>query len=91
MVCVYVLRSRKNGKRYVGISARLESRLRAHLRRTSKAGQQLGTFDLIHREEFPDYRAARTREKFLKSGQGRARLDAHFGSLASTGKAASPN
>ena len=79
MVYVYVLRSLEQGTRYVGITSELGPRLRTHARGASKGGQQLGRFELIHREEFPDYQAARVREKFLKSGMGRAWLDSIFG------------
>ncbi len=79
MVYVYVLRSRVNGLRYVGITAKLGPRLRTHARGTTKGGQQLGEFTLIHREEFPTYVDARRREKYLKSGQGREWLEAKFG------------
>ena len=47
--------------------------------RASKAGQLLGEFELIHRESFLDHGAAREREKFLKSGQGRKWLDSEYG------------
>ena len=79
MVFVYVLRSREKNVRYVGIAAKLGPRLRTHARGTTKGGQQLGKFELIHREEFSTYQEARTREKFLKSGQGREWLDEKFG------------
>ena len=82
MVYVYVLRSLENGTRYVGITSQLGPRLRTHARRASKGGQQLGRFELIHREELPDYKLARVRERFLKSGTGRAWLDSLFGSKA---------
>ena len=78
MVYVYVLRSLEKGSRYVGITASLGPRLRTHARGTTKGGQQLGTFELIHREEFSSYQEARAREKFFKSGQGRAWLDLCF-------------
>jgi predicted GIY-YIG superfamily endonuclease len=41
----------------------------------TKAGQTIGPFVLLHLEQFPDYRSARNREKFLKSGQGREFLN----------------
>jgi hypothetical protein len=41
----------------------------------SKGGQILDDFVVLHAEEFPDYKTARMREKFLKSGQGRKWLD----------------
>jgi putative endonuclease len=79
MVTVYVLRSLTRGIRYVGITSQIGTRLRAHARGESKGGQQLGPFELIHREEFPSYQEARGREKFLKSGIGRQWLDDTFG------------
>ena len=72
--CVYVLRG-ASGKRYVGITNDLPRRLREHASRNTKAGQMLGDFALIYSEEYPGYTAARHREKFLKSGQGRKWLD----------------
>ena len=38
----------------------------------------LGTFDLIYKEEYFDYKSARKREKFLKSGKGREWMNEHF-------------
>ena len=35
----------------------------------------MGDFFVLYTEEFPDYKTAREREKFLKSGQGRKWLD----------------
>jgi putative endonuclease len=74
MVILYVLKG-KTGKRYVGITNNLSRRLQEHRSKTSKGGQLLGDFFVLHTEEFPDYKTARNREKFLKSGQGRKWLD----------------
>jgi putative endonuclease len=74
MVVLYVLKG-KTGKRYIGITNNLSRRLREHRMKTTKAGQILESYSLLHTEEFPDYRAARKREIFLKSGQGRKWLD----------------
>jgi hypothetical protein len=43
--------------------------------KASKAGQLLGEFSLLYKENFPDYKTARERERSLKSGQGRQWLD----------------
>jgi len=69
MVTVYVLQEKK--KRYVGITNNLDRRLVEHRSGSTKGGQIIGQFKLLHTEEFPDYTSARKREKFLKSGQGR--------------------
>jgi len=74
-VTLYVLKSRKSERRYVGITGNLARRLREHAGGNSKGGQLLGGFILLYTEEFPDYETARMQEKFLKSGQGRKRLD----------------
>jgi putative endonuclease len=74
VVTLYVLKAR-NGKRYVGITNDLQRRIQEHRFKTSKSGQLLDQFFVLYTEEFPDYREARDREKFLKSGQGRNWLD----------------
>ncbi len=46
----------------------------------------LGQFDLLFTEAFPDYKSARIKEKFLKSGQGRKWLnELEFGSEPARG------
>jgi putative endonuclease len=74
VITLYVLKS-KNGQRYVGITNDLPRRINEHRLKKSKGGQMLNDFTLLLTEEFPDYTTARTREKFLKSGQGRKWLD----------------
>ena len=74
MITLYVLKS-ETGKRYVGITNDLSRRLCEHRSKKTKSGQLLKDFYVLHTEEFPDYKQARIREKFLKSGQGRKWLD----------------
>ena len=74
MITVYVLKG-ETGKRYVGITNDLPRRLSEHRSGATKAGQILGEFHVIHTEQFPSHPAARQRERFLKSGQGRKWLD----------------
>ncbi len=68
MVTLYVL---KGSKFYIGITNDLERRLAEHRRKSSKGSQVIGEFKLFLTEEYPDYKSARIREKFLKSGIGR--------------------
>ena len=75
MITVYVLKG-ETGKRYVGITQNLPRRLQEHRAKKSKGSQVIGHFYVLHTETFEDYKAARLREKFLKSGQGRKWLDA---------------
>jgi putative endonuclease len=71
MVQVYVLKSLKNGKRYIGSTRKdVNLRLKQHNSGSSSWTRQNGPFRLMYQEEFPDYKLALLREKFLKSGQG---------------------
>ncbi len=70
MITPYVIQGSK-GKRYIGISNDLNRRLKEHRSGSSKAGQIIGKFNLLHTEQFENYSLAREREKYLKSGQGR--------------------
>jgi putative endonuclease len=74
VVILYVLKG-KTGKRYVGITNNLSRRLCEHRKKATKGGQLINDFFVLYTEKFPDYKTAREREKFLKSGQGRKWLD----------------
>jgi putative endonuclease len=84
MITVYVIRDESN-KRYVGITNNLSRRLREHRKKQSAGSRALNEFSLIHKEVFPDYASARNREKFLKSGVGRAWLDDNLSASAKGG------
>jgi putative endonuclease len=77
MFFVYVIQN-PDGKRYIGQTDRLEWRIYQHndpahtLTRTTKRFP--GPWKLIYSEELPSRSAALSREKSLKSGQGRAWL-----------------
>ena len=76
MPFVYVLRSKKNGKRYVGCTSKtVEERFKEHNSGNTRWTRQNGPFDLVYSEILPDLREARRRERFFKSGQGRKFLD----------------
>ena len=76
MYYVYVLRSLKNRKRYVGYSSKEPSiKLAEHNGGATRWTRQNRPFMLLHHEAFTDARAARQREIFLKSGKGRRWLD----------------
>ena len=76
MITVYVLRSQKNGRRYVGSTSKsLKDRLDWHRQGASPWTRNNGPFELVHSEELSDKSAALKREKYLKTGQGRRTLD----------------
>jgi predicted GIY-YIG superfamily endonuclease len=76
MYSVYVLRSLRNGKRYVGYTGQpVAVRVRQHNTGQNRWANQNRPFELQHVEEFAESSEARAREKFLKTGAGRRELD----------------
>ena len=75
MFSVYVLRSAKTGRRYVGSCADLSDRLQRHNAGQSAATKHGIPWRLLHSEEFPTRTAALTRERYFKTGRGRDDLD----------------
>jgi len=73
---VYVLKSQRNGKRYVGMTSKhpLE-RMREHNAGSSTWSSHNSPFELVYTEAFTDRAEARKRELFLKSGVGREQLE----------------
>ena len=76
MFTVYILRSLKNSKRYIGYTSKASlERLHDHNTGSNKWTRENGPFVIIHTEEYDSKNEAMKREKFLKSGQGRKWLD----------------
>ena len=73
---VYVLRSLRSGRHYVGFtSRRVGERLAEHNRGYPKGWSSRNRpFELIHEEAYDSESDARARERFLKSGRGRGWL-----------------
>lgn len=89
MYSAYVLRSQKDGKRYIGISNSIDRRLKQH-----NAGKVASTkyripFDLEYIEEFSSRIDARAREKYFKTAAGRAFLNKKLGEGGGIGRRAS--
>jgi len=76
MAFVYVLRSKKNNKRYIGCTSRdVQERFSEHNNGSSQWTNLNGPFELVYAQEYCDIKEAKELEKFLKSGQGRQCLD----------------
>lgn len=76
MFTVYVLKSEKNGRRYVGYTGKeADVRLKEHNTGSNKYTRHNGPFILIYTERYEEKTEAAMRERFLKSGQGRKFLD----------------
>ncbi|MDD5043185.1 MAG: GIY-YIG nuclease family protein [Patescibacteria group bacterium] len=75
MYQTYVLKSLKDGKRYVGSGKDAGERLRRHNKGDYRFTKGHRPWQLIYREDYLTRAEAMQREKFLKSGQGRKFLD----------------
>lgn len=71
---VYVLQSKRDGKRYFGCTQDVAKRLARHERGAVRSTRNRGPFTVIHVEEFQTRTEAFEREKFLKSWGGRIEL-----------------
>ncbi len=76
MSYVYVLKSLRNGKHYIGSTELLpRERLKKHNYGSNKFTKRNSPFELIYQESHTNKTEARKRENFLKSGVGRKYLD----------------
>ena len=75
MYSVYVLRSLKKERRYVGMTKHLDRRLKEHNEGKNRSTKGFAPFELVYVEELESRIEARDREKYLKSGIGREFLD----------------
>ncbi|OGU36508.1 MAG: hypothetical protein A2068_07060 [Ignavibacteria bacterium GWB2_35_6b] len=75
MFTVYVLKSLKDEKRYIGFTSDLERRLSEHNLGKVKSTKNRKPFELIYTENFSTKPGAAEREKFFKTHKGRDFLD----------------
>ena len=76
---VYVLRSLKNERLYIGSTNDLSRRLAEHHKGKNSYTRHAGPFQLVYHEAYETRLAARRRERALKNGQGRAFLKERVG------------
>jgi putative endonuclease len=70
MYYVYILRSLKDGKCYIGQTYSVENRLREHNGGRVRSTKSHRPYKIIHIEEFSSRTLAIKREHYLKSPQG---------------------
>ena len=75
MFYTYVLKSEKDGVRYVGSGRNVSERLSRHNKGDCRFTKGHRPWQLIYTESFNTRSEAVRRERFLKSGQGRKFLD----------------
>jgi len=71
MIYVYAIESLKTPRIYVGQTNDLKKRLREHNAGITKTTKFFRPWQLFYYEEYPDRKAAREKEKYLKSGSGK--------------------
>ena len=71
---VYILRSEKDGKRYIGSTGDVDKRVLQHQQGEVKSTKQRKPLKLIYIEAFDDKHSAQMRERLFKTGKGRAYL-----------------
>ncbi len=74
---VYILRSLKDNKRYIGCTNDLQRRLFEHNAGLVNSTRNRKPLQLIYSEQFESKKDAMNREKFFKSGAGREFLKAN--------------
>ncbi len=76
MFTIYVLKSLKNGKQYIGSTSKdLKDRLDWHRLGLTPWTRQNGPFELVYFETRNTKEEALRREKYFKTGQGRRTLE----------------
>ncbi|MBN1913246.1 MAG: GIY-YIG nuclease family protein [Candidatus Omnitrophica bacterium] len=76
MYFVYVQRSSRNHKRYIGFTEKdMQVRLSEHNYGSGRWTRNNGPFVLVHVQECDNIIEAKSLERFLKCGQGRQCLD----------------
>lgn len=71
MPLVYILKSLKYPKTYVGSTVDLEKRLGEHNKGSSDFSSKFRPWKLAYKEEYENIKIARLREKYFKSAAGR--------------------
>ena len=74
MYYVYVLKSLRDGKFYIGYSFDWQKRLKSHNSGSVKITKDRRPFKLIYLEGYQNQQDATSREKFFKTGWGRTHL-----------------
>ena len=73
---IYVLKSQKNGKQYVGFTSKgLKTRIDWHRWGLTAWTKHNGPFELLYFEERDSKVEALRREKYFKTGQGRRMIE----------------
>ncbi len=78
---VYAIHSLTRNYTYIGLSSNVENRVDQHNRGKERTTKPYRPFALVWRERFNTRTEAREREKYLKSGSGKALLKEYLEGL----------
>lgn len=78
MFYTYILKSKKDGKFYIGFTQDLRKRFKEHNDGKSTYTKGRGPYELIYYEACLDKEDARSRELYLKSGRGRCYINSRL-------------
>ena len=78
MYYIYILKSKKDNKTYVGYTSNLQERLESHNSGQVKSTKFRQPLELIFSEEFGTSSEAKRRELYWKNGGGRRKLKEFF-------------
>ena len=78
MYYVYIIRSQVDNRLYKGLTKDIDQRIKEHNSGKTKSTRPYKPWSLVYFEEFDNFKAARNREQFFKSGSGREYLKEHL-------------
>lgn len=78
MYYLYILRSQKNNKYYVGCTDNIERRLKEHNKGLSTYTKNQRPWELKYKEEYSSLSEARRRERQIKNWKKRAAIERLF-------------
>jgi putative endonuclease len=73
--CVYVLKSSKNGRYYIGSTKDFERRIKEHLAGKTKYTHDSGSYERVFIQYFDTLIEARRLERWLKAQKSRKLID----------------
>ena len=76
MFYIYILKSIKNGKYYIGSTRNLEKRLKEHNSGKMKSTKGLIPWEIVHTESVSTNSEARKRESYIKKRKSRKYIEA---------------
>jgi putative endonuclease len=85
MVFVYVLESLSDQTWYTGMAINVMNRLSGHNAGKNRFTKGHRPWKVIYTEQFPDWKTARIKEKYLKSAAGKNWLKKHLLTKGDTG------